>query len=1603
MIGEAKYRALLIGVWNYAADSGFNPLLGPSSDVRELGLLLRDPKVGLFTVKELLNPNTGPLRAGIEKFLDLADKNDNLLLYFSGHGESSTKTGQLCLMSAEGDRAALDGSSLSFQECYEWARNSPAQSITIILDCCRAGSAFKGSAPDFDSFFNSSTGTNQPHPAKTIKILTVGSGFENALDAATSTDMSPFTALLHEALGVTAVADENGLVSLSALVAAMRQAATPLTPQPWVWGTDEVEGPYLAQRPQYVSQLLDLSGLREFRMERTGAARYEGRELHIGVEQVDRILGHLRGRHPTTAYVGGPVGSGKTWILCDVKERLLEEGWQVVALQPSREPLEVPKLWAALKKYAACLQDDNDHSLIIIDGIEWSDIWAEFVSGLHQLTGLETSSGVSILVSLETQPGAKQRDDEYQGWKTGAVSRIPSVVQGSLIDFIAAATSPEHGSGYTTWDNARLERARRDLREVVGTDLWAIAHLAPVWHDPAAEEHVIRAVWRDRIGIVTPAQVRALHTVAALSRYSLWCPLPLAASAGQVLIRLGAEYSSNYDSVRLNSGFLARALLARRIREGKPYYVMDPAATERAALPIIALYLKQALTDENRQQEVVTLLRRLRHKRRIMNIVITKLKQGSPRGSSVWELWADIWTDFSTIVQILSIVRNTLAPADVVILARRFCAYVLDNIDNTVDDITLPTLVSGLELLRELHRGRRTPASLNEACDRLVSLAERQLEYHRWPPRVRRRLLRVLRQLKRLDQETIQRIGPIALRPSSPPAISDMILALDFVKLVSARPNNEALRALLGTWDVVTDDLVRTPERNDNTVNIEQLVVRRALARYVYDDAFADQLTTALIANVQKAGATDLELVLSRCVSLDRKLAVQLVNMLNVEQWSRTVYRAALPKTTAHLVTVLGRVRPDLAVRTLRLPDSAVDNQLAKALATAMRPEGDAVSAGILLKSAARLEEQRGILHHGFAQFLCAELGADFLWDTLRSDNRLSVAIHLIEAYALAHSPLLESARNSILGIIEAQINGSGSENGPRLALAVSDESALGETFIADLRARKSILRATMLARMTGTRNAGALAAFHELGVAVFPLIEIEFVNELEESGNPWTETSLFDDLASEGNVVDALRAATAVTTTLALAGKSAPGPLILEAFQRALDSSRLGEKWTNRVLEADDFDLAESLRLLQSLYPNEASRISEEYPHRILRAMRSSPPRVLADLLNTVSDISPDAGENLANVCRDEELIADALDDLYVDGNLFEQAAALGSLASAEDRLFRSIIPGTVAERFRNHWTDEAAIINNPGLIAAFIQITGNNGRQAALQVGNAVNLASLRRRLARRDAADVAGYATLVRQLGDLIPHVLPALLNDEDAAYLLWRAPINGVAGLAEALIRSDIISSADVEAQLTLRLNLAPDRVPMRSRHRHWIGVGWNAWIAAKYGRPLSLGQNLDPRVISSMDPHVVLWALAWLKPETWIDDVIDATIKKLRHLGSPPPAPFAAAAVLAAGCALGKEEELLGPNPTMSAWQHALHANPWWVRALVAAGAESGTGLNEAFFTDWAPWGVTRLRSELTWRSHGWRKVPQDAESALAEMINKRDLHRPAPSRRSRSQ
>ena len=194
-----KYRALLIGNSTYPADEhNLQALKGPVKDIAALNRALVDRDTGLFADADVTLlaevSSTRALRA-MSQFFSSADRDDVLLVYFSGHGKLD-QSGRLHLCMHDTESTDLLSTAVSSTRINEFADASRARNVVIILDCCHAG-AFRGG--DF--------GEAVAGPGR--YVLSSCRSTQLANDATVDNGTSYFTQHLVEGL-VTAAADNDG-------------------------------------------------------------------------------------------------------------------------------------------------------------------------------------------------------------------------------------------------------------------------------------------------------------------------------------------------------------------------------------------------------------------------------------------------------------------------------------------------------------------------------------------------------------------------------------------------------------------------------------------------------------------------------------------------------------------------------------------------------------------------------------------------------------------------------------------------------------------------------------------------------------------------------------------------------------------------------------------------------------------------------------------------------------------------------------------------------------------------------------------------------------------------------------------------------------------------------------------------------------------------------------------------------------------------------------------------------------------------------------------------------------------------------------------------
>lgn len=140
------YRALLIANSTYPNDAHNLPdLEGPRNDPALLRDALCDDRYGLFAgeqVRLVVERTMAEVLREAEEFLRGANRQDTLLLYYSGHGKLDL-SGELYLCTRDSRADRLRSTAVKASDLSAMIEDSAAATTVVLLDCCHSG-AFKG-------------------------------------------------------------------------------------------------------------------------------------------------------------------------------------------------------------------------------------------------------------------------------------------------------------------------------------------------------------------------------------------------------------------------------------------------------------------------------------------------------------------------------------------------------------------------------------------------------------------------------------------------------------------------------------------------------------------------------------------------------------------------------------------------------------------------------------------------------------------------------------------------------------------------------------------------------------------------------------------------------------------------------------------------------------------------------------------------------------------------------------------------------------------------------------------------------------------------------------------------------------------------------------------------------------------------------------------------------------------------------------------------------------------------------------------------------------------------------------------------------------------
>ncbi|MCW5212417.1 DUF1566 domain-containing protein [Desulfobulbus sp. TB] len=135
---EKRY-AILIASSEYSEESGLSRLRCPENDVRAVDEILCSPDFGQFTKTFVFrNAPSYEILPRLNSVLTGADKDDLILIYFSGHGKRN-RLGHLCLATVNTDNESLEATSILASTIKSYFDLSYSQKKILLLDCCYSG------------------------------------------------------------------------------------------------------------------------------------------------------------------------------------------------------------------------------------------------------------------------------------------------------------------------------------------------------------------------------------------------------------------------------------------------------------------------------------------------------------------------------------------------------------------------------------------------------------------------------------------------------------------------------------------------------------------------------------------------------------------------------------------------------------------------------------------------------------------------------------------------------------------------------------------------------------------------------------------------------------------------------------------------------------------------------------------------------------------------------------------------------------------------------------------------------------------------------------------------------------------------------------------------------------------------------------------------------------------------------------------------------------------------------------------------------------------------------------------------------------------------
>jgi hypothetical protein len=166
---SGNYYALIIGVEEYQ-DPNITSLDQPIKDAEKLyNIISTNYTFASQNIKFLKNPGANEITAALEEYYTKLSKEDNLLIFYAGHGYWDEKFDQGYWLAADAERSNR-GTWLSNSTIRDYMKAIPAKHTLLITDACFGGGIFKSR----NAFSNASVAINQLYKYPSRKAMTSG-------------------------------------------------------------------------------------------------------------------------------------------------------------------------------------------------------------------------------------------------------------------------------------------------------------------------------------------------------------------------------------------------------------------------------------------------------------------------------------------------------------------------------------------------------------------------------------------------------------------------------------------------------------------------------------------------------------------------------------------------------------------------------------------------------------------------------------------------------------------------------------------------------------------------------------------------------------------------------------------------------------------------------------------------------------------------------------------------------------------------------------------------------------------------------------------------------------------------------------------------------------------------------------------------------------------------------------------------------------------------------------------------------------------------------------------------------------------------------------